>query len=427
MSYIYDLQTAWISASTVYQGIAIDLTNGTAGGAPVYNAAGTYALNIKKQGVTVFGVLPTGFLGVNLGGASPNAPMQLGRDSSIYWGGQQFTISGSTNALKQLAIGFNTTANQGFMQAGISGTGFSPLVLQPNGAQFTVGAQTPATNITSTFKANDSNPYILGAVDSADRIVMQLDGFGRFDCTSYSAGGAAAGPPFVLKYINAVPVNGDTLGHYAFQGNDNSGQANTFAYFLAYATDVSSVSMDSKIRLGWMTAVVGVPATVQQPNTFIDIDTASGMLIPSINASGFLNVSMESLTTYRAGTDGDYLAGRFENNTQASANTAVSMALYVDANEKVRFKAGRDGGNTSATFELLTRRAGVMSTFMYTDINGNLGLNTQLYGTNAASVLVMANATAPISSPVGVGQIYVEAGALKFRGSGGTVTSLAAA
>jgi hypothetical protein len=39
----------------------------------------------------------------------------------------------------------------------------------------------------------------------------------------------------------------------------------------------------------------------------------------------------------------------------------------------------------------------------------------------------MANATAPSSSPADMGQLYVEGGALKYRGSSGTVTTIAPA
>lgn len=48
-------------------------------------------------------------------------------------------------------------------------------------------------------------------------------------------------------------------------------------------------------------------------------------------------------------------------------------------------------------------------------------------GTTAAGVFVLANGTAPTTSPVGVGQFWVEAGALKYRGSAGTVTTIAVA
>ena len=61
------------------------------------------------------------------------------------------------------------------------------------------------------------------------------------------------------------------------------------------------------------------------------------------------------------------------------------------------------------------------------DSSGNLGLGVSSFGTSAAKVLGLANATAPSSSPAGMGQLYVEGGALKFRGSSGTVTTIAPA
>jgi hypothetical protein len=58
---------------------------------------------------------------------------------------------------------------------------------------------------------------------------------------------------------------------------------------------------------------------------------------------------------------------------------------------------------------------------------GNLGVGVSTFGTSAAKVVGLANATAPTTSPAGMGQLYVEAGALKYRGSSGTITTLAVA
>lgn len=54
-----------------------------------------------------------------------------------------------------------------------------------------------------------------------------------------------------------------------------------------------------------------------------------------------------------------------------------------------------------------------------------VGVGTDAFGTSATNVLAMANGTAPTTSPTGVGQLYVESGALKYRGPGGTITTLA--
>ncbi len=52
---------------------------------------------------------------------------------------------------------------------------------------------------------------------------------------------------------------------------------------------------------------------------------------------------------------------------------------------------------------------------------------TAAVGTSGANVMVIGNGTAPSTSPAGIGQLYVESGALKFRGSSGTVTTIASA
>lgn len=64
---------------------------------------------------------------------------------------------------------------------------------------------------------------------------------------------------------------------------------------------------------------------------------------------------------------------------------------------------------------------------MRIDTSGNVLVGTTSVGTSAVAVIGMANATAPTTSPAGMGQLYVEGGALKFRGSSGTVTTIAPA
>jgi hypothetical protein len=59
------------------------------------------------------------------------------------------------------------------------------------------------------------------------------------------------------------------------------------------------------------------------------------------------------------------------------------------------------------------------------DASGNLGIGATSFGTSAVGVLGIVNGTAPATSPAGMGQLYVEGGALKYRGSSGTVTTIA--
>jgi hypothetical protein len=61
---------------------------------------------------------------------------------------------------------------------------------------------------------------------------------------------------------------------------------------------------------------------------------------------------------------------------------------------------------------------------MTLDVLGNLLVGLATAGTTAAKTIQIANGTAPTANVTG-GQLYVEAGALKYRGSSGTVTTIA--
>jgi hypothetical protein len=61
------------------------------------------------------------------------------------------------------------------------------------------------------------------------------------------------------------------------------------------------------------------------------------------------------------------------------------------------------------------------------DSSGNFVFGTVAAGSSAQGVFVIQDGTAPTTSPAGAGQLYVESGALKYRGSSGTVTTIAPA
>jgi hypothetical protein len=62
----------------------------------------------------------------------------------------QLLIKGATNDGKRLAMGYNTTANEGVIQAQIIGVGGSPLALNPSGGLVTAGAGLAVTGLTTT-------------------------------------------------------------------------------------------------------------------------------------------------------------------------------------------------------------------------------------------------------------------------------------
>ncbi len=59
------------------------------------------------------------------------------------------------------------------------------------------------------------------------------------------------------------------------------------------------------------------------------------------------------------------------------------------------------------------------------ETGGNLGLNGASYGGGVGVIFIANRATVPTSNPTGGGILYCESGALKYRGSGGTTTTVA--
>jgi len=124
--------------------------------------------------------------------------------------------------------------------------------------------------------------------------------------------------------------------------------------------------------------------------------------------------------------------------TTASTSTS-SGALVVSGGVGV---AGAINGGGNASFTGLVLSSGASAGFgaesrdgsgyrttWYNPTGDDMQLDFATIGTKftirSDAVLLLANATAPASNPTGGGYLYVESGALKYRGSSGTVTTIA--
>ena len=114
----------------------------------------------------------------------------------------------------------------------------------------------------------------------------------------------------------------------------------------------------------------------------------------------------------------------------ADTNTIIYMGSASDA-IGVSFNWSYDNsrytiGSSHVGAQLWFETGDGVQTMCMTD-SKNVGIGTTTFGTSAANVIAIANGTAPSSSPASLGQLYVESGALKYRGSSGTVTTLGVA
>jgi hypothetical protein len=118
--------------------------------------------------------------------------------------------------------------------------------------------------------------------------------------------------------------------------------------------------------------------------------------------------------------------------TTASTSTS-SGALVVSGGVGVAgsIYAGGQIYSTGSTagFAAHPRDGSGYLTTWYNPTGDDMQLDFATIGTKftirSDAVLLLANATAPASNPTGGGYLYVESGALKYRGSSGTITTIA--
>ncbi len=105
-----------------------------------------------------------------------------------------------------------------------------------------------------------------------------------------------------------------------------------------------------------------------------------------------------------------------------TATNNIRVFLHTDNN--VYFQAYSSDSTTGNTVVLGSQHRDSLSVLP----NGNIGISTLTEFGGGVGVVGLANAaTVPTSNPTGGGVLYSEGGALKWRGSSGTITTLAPA
>ena len=177
--------------------------------------------------------------------------------------------------------------------------------------------------------------------------------------------------------------------------------------------DVTAGRAVSATSISTGLGAVGTPAY-----TFTG-DTNTGMWSPAADTIAFSEGGVEAMRIDSSGNVGIGMSSpgkRLELNA-AGANAAIRLK------ETASYGVNWDidvGSSNAMTFN---NNAGSALTYVF--LNGNVGIGTSTFGTSAVTVIGIANGTAPATSPAGMGQLYVEGGALKYRGSSGTVTTIA--
>jgi hypothetical protein len=163
--------------------------------------------------------------------------------------------------------------------------------------------------------------------------------------------------------------------------------------------------------------------------------TAIGARALESNTSGIANTALgyTALTSNLVGTSNTSVGSDALSVATGSQNTALGAftGQFATSGDNNGFFGYNALGSTTTISNEYTYGNSAVQTHRFVNgnlkvQNGNVMIGVTTAGASAALTLQVANGTAPSGNIAG-GQLYVEAGALKYRGSGGTITLLAGA
>ena len=314
-----------------------------------------------------------------------------------------------------------TTASTGAFST-LSATGAITSTLATGTAPLVIASTTKVANLNvdSLDGADWASPAALGSTTPAAVSATTL----AASSTVTFNGGTANG----VAYLNGskVVTSGSALTfdgtNLATTGDISLGAGKLLKYSsTAYITPENNVSGAEISTTGVITFLTGSGTPTER--TRID---ASGRLLV-----GTTNALSNSLTTFGNNTGATGKAWGISTLSNAGGiapptDTGLSFGWnYSDAGGENNIVYGVSAGSSPAlTFS--TYNGTTVTERCRLDASGNLLVGTTSTPTTAAKVIAMGNATAPTASITG-GILYVEGGALKFRGSSGTVTTIAPA
>jgi hypothetical protein len=341
-------------------------------------------------------------IGSSTTGNSANTQI-IFNDNGVLRGDAGLTYNATTDLLIAATLktlGDTQLANIGTLYVGTIGSPKLKVDVAGTG-ETTIASATITGDLTvdtSTLKVDSANNRVgIGTASPSTILDVQSGGtlYSRLQNTASTADAA-----FIAKNTAGEGLFGiNAVGPYVYTAT---------ALSIAFSTNASERYRIAGDGVATWSNVGGVAGTAMTLNS-------TGLSVGTAPTSTYKFESNQTSASY----GGWYLAGLFSSPTATMIRLRASTPNLVSG-------IGNDGDGTlrfyvNGSTTTIGSEAMVINTF------GNVGIGVSTFGTSAAKVLGLANATAPSTSPAGMGQLYVEAGALKYRGSSGTVTTIAAA
>ena len=232
------------------------------------------------------------------------------------------------------------------------------------------------------------------------------------------------GQAWAGNFYGQIDAGGDGLLHglevnLIHQGSDNAVPDTQLAkYGLNITTKPGSVAGTAAIKIGsgsnWHYGLYATQSSlVSSTSKFINLKD-----LFTVDGQGRVAVGVDAPTEQM---DVRKTSGRSQVAIVSDGAGGEASTRYTDTGTR-NWTAGHwfDTGRYTITTTATLSSGEVFEI----DGNGNFGFNGFSNGSGQGGVFVANAAVAPTSNPTGGGIIYVEGGALKYRGSSGTVTTL---
>ena len=290
---------------------------------------------------------------------------------------------------------------------------------------------------TSTLKVDSTNDVVLiGSATKATYGANKLEVRGA-SISDASLGGNNTGNLAILTTDSQAIDTGGVLSlgggfngttPYMFAGiagrKETATNAIAQGYLQLFTTNVSNgiteryrITGDGVHTWRYVGGVAGTAMTLNSTGLAIGDSPSYKLHVATSGRAAGANYSTSAMdasaVAYVRGAENDLSKASTILLNQFNGSAAIS-AGYIATNRSF-LAFGVNNGSSASVVESLRL-----------DYLGNLLVGLTAAGAAAAKTIQIANGTAPSSNVTG-GQLYVESGALKYRGSSGTITTIAAA